>query len=118
MKLMLFCLCLARTALAEDFRVEVDPHVYGHEDFANQGVVAGNLPPRVPRPDALPNKRERDAAFARVPGLAASLGNMDELERDLLYVRAKTRPLADLKLLYPKIPAARLARLKQEAKDY
>lgn len=110
-------LLLARAALAEDFHVEVDPHVYGHKDFAAKGVKTGVIPERVKRPDALPGKREREAAFARVPGLADSLGGMDELERDMLYVRAKTRPLPELKNFYPKIPAAKLARLKEEAKD-
>jgi hypothetical protein len=112
-------LLLAVPALAgdgqPDFQVEVNPNVYPPKAFAGKGVKTGNIPARKKRPDALPDKTDREAAFARVPGLDADVAGLDELDRDLLFVRARTRPLAELRKLYPKIEAKKLTRLKKEA---
>jgi hypothetical protein len=105
---------LARADDAPDFQVEVDPKVYPSAEFESKGVKAGNIPPRVKRPDALPDKKDREAVFARVEGLDKDVAGMDALDRDLLFVRAKTMPLPDLRKLYPKIGEKRLARLKKE----
>ncbi|MGZ3703735.1 MAG: hypothetical protein ACXWSD_18390, partial [Bdellovibrionota bacterium] len=61
------------------------------------------------------NKRDREFTFSQVPGLDKYVSPLDELDRDVLFVRAKTRPLAELKKRYPNIPSALLARLKKEA---
>jgi hypothetical protein len=108
---MILLLLLTLTAHAEDFQVEVNPNTYSQKDFAAKGVKTGTIPERKKRPDALPNKSEREGAFAEVKGLDANLANMDELDRDVLYVRAKTKKLTELKQLYPKIPATQLAQL-------
>jgi hypothetical protein len=97
-----------------DFQVEVDPAVYPAAEFEGKGVKSGNLPPRVKRPDALPDKGNREAAFARVPDLAPDLAGMDELARDLLFVRAKNYTLKELKAHYPKIDPKKLSLLRKE----
>ena len=99
---------------APDYQVEVNPNVYSPSDFADKNVKTGTIPPREKRRDALPDKKDRESVFARVPGLAGDLAGLDELDRDVLFVRAKNRPLTDLKKLYPKISAQRLALLKKE----
>jgi hypothetical protein len=113
---MILILLLALAAHAEDFHVEVNPNTYNQKDFATKGVKTGEIPTRVKHPDALPNKSEREGAFAEVNGLEASLGKMDELDRDVLYVRARTKKLTELKKFYPKIPANQLAQLMKAAK--
>ena len=110
--MILLALILSLTARAEDFQVEVNPNTYSHKDFAARGVKTGDIPERVKRPDALPNKSEREGAFAKVKGLDQSIAGMDELDRDVLYVRAKTKKLSELKILYPKIPAVQLSKLQ------
>lgn len=99
-----------------DLHVEVDPSVYPAGPFAGKGVKTGSLPKRQARADAAPDKARREAAFAKVPGLAANIAGMDELDRDLLYVRARTKPLEELKSLYPKVSGKALARLQKAAK--
>ena len=118
---LLLLLLLAPAANAEDakadspaFQVEVDPKVYPSANFERKGVKSGNIPPRVRRADALPGKTERESAFERVPGLEGAIAGMDELDRDVLFVRAKTRELKELKVFYPKISRQKLARLKKE----
>ena len=111
--MILLALLFSLTAHAEDFQVEVNPNTYSHKDFAARGVKTGDIPERVKRPDALPNKSEREGAFAKVKGLDQSIAGMDELDRDVLYVRAKTKKLSELKALYPKIPGQQLARLQK-----
>lgn len=97
-----------------DYQVEVDPKVYSRKDFEKKGVKAGEMPGRRKRPDALPEKREREEIFARVPGLGAEVAKMDELDRDLLFVRARTKPLKELVKTYPAIGEKTLARLRKE----
>ncbi len=124
MKLAIFLLLLAvfaPRARAEDgntpdFQVEVDPNVYPSAEFEAKGVKSANLPPREKRPDALPDKKDREAVFARVPGLAADVKAMDELDRDLLFVRAKTLAQPELAKKYPQITAKKLSRLRAECR--
>ncbi len=96
-----------------DFQVEVDPAVYPKAAFEKKGVKATNKPARVKRADALPDKAEREAALGKVPGLSSDVANMDELDRDLLFVRARTKPLKELQKTYPDIEAKKLARLRE-----
>lgn len=97
-----------------DYTVEVDPKVYSRKAFEKKGVKAGEMPGRQKRPDALPEKKEREEVFARVPGLEADVAKMDELDRDLLFVRARTKPLKELAKTYPAIGEKTLARLQKE----
>lgn len=97
-----------------DFTVEVDPNVYPPKAFEQKGVATREMPGRVKRPDALPDKKNREEVFARVPGLTADVAKMDELDRDLLFVRARTKPLKELAKSYPAIAEKTLARLQKE----
>jgi hypothetical protein len=97
----------------EGFQVEVDPSVYSKEAFQQKDVNASEKPMRAKRPDALPGKGEREAAFAKVAGLALDVAKMDELDRDLLFVRARTKPLKELQKAYPGIEATKLAKLRE-----
>lgn len=100
-------------ATDETFHVEVDPKVYDPSAFKGKGVKTGKIPPRQKRPDALPDKKDREAAFEKVPGLEQDIAKMDELERDVFFVRAKTKPLKELQNLYPKVDASKLAQLQK-----
>lgn len=97
-----------------DFAVEVDTRVYPKKAFEQKGVKVGETPSRVKRADALPDKTDREKIFARVPGLDAEVAKMDEMDRDLLFVRARTKPLKELAKTYPAIPEKTLARLRKE----
>ncbi len=98
-----------------DFTVEVDPMVYSRKDFDQKGVKTGEIPARKKRPDAIPNRWDREKVFARVPGLKDKIANMDEMDRDLLFLRARTKPLKDLAKTYPSLDQKSLARLKKES---
>lgn len=103
------------TANAEEtFQVEVDPKVYPKKAFEQKDVKASDIPARVKRPDALPSKQERESAFAGVPGLENDVANMDELDRDLLLVRARTKQLKELQKIYPRIDEKKLALLQKQ----
>jgi hypothetical protein len=118
MKFVLLTLLLSTSVFAEsnapDYHVEVNPKVYSPSDFEANGIKTGTIPAKVKRPDALPEKRDREAIFERVPGLAGDIAGMDELARDMLFVRAKNQSLPDLVKLYPMVDAKRLALLKKE----
>ncbi len=98
-----------------EYQVEVNPRVYSPEAFKSKNVKVGTIPVRKKRPDAIPDRKVREEAFGAVPGLQADVVKMDELARDILYVRAKTKPLKDLQNLYPQIAAEKLAQLRKEA---
>jgi hypothetical protein len=61
---------------------------------------------------ALPSPRERDAAFSRA-GLEPSLQGWDAVERDVLYLRARSLPQTELLKRYPKLDAAALQKLRE-----
>ena len=114
MRTALVFLILAGQARSEDFQVEVNPEIYSPADFQHQGVKSRALPTRLKRPDALPEKTERDSVFAKVPDLSSEIKSLDELDRDLLFVRARTKSLSELKRLYPNIKEKTLASLRKE----
>lgn len=105
---------LAHADTEADFQVEVDPATYPAKEFEQKGVRVSKITPRVKRPDALPEKSERDRIFSRVPGLEGDIAKMDELDRDLLFVRARMKPLKELSKIYPGIARNRLAQIKKE----
>ncbi len=104
----------AATPGGTDFQVEVDPKVYPPTAFKNKNVKVGEVPRRITRPDSLPSKQDREKAFALVPGLEIEVTKMDELDRDILYVRAKTKPLKELRNFYPQIAEKKLKLLQKE----
>ncbi|HEY8278748.1 MAG TPA: hypothetical protein VIH99_03945 [Bdellovibrionota bacterium] len=118
MRKFLVLLLLPLLSIAEEgLQVEVNPKVYAPKDFQGKGVKTGKIPPRVRRADRIPDKSNREAAFACVPGLTEDLAKMDELDRDIFYVRAKTKELKELKTLYPSIGEKKLALLQQKLKE-
>ncbi|MEK7691953.1 MAG: hypothetical protein AAB425_13140, partial [Bdellovibrionota bacterium] len=55
---------------------------------------------------------DRDAAFAAA-GLSGQIPNeWDQLDRDLLYLRARSEPLSNLKVRYPALDSSILQKLK------
>jgi len=103
-------------AAESNFQVEVDPYVYPLADFSQEDVKAGIISRRVRRPDAIPDKSERDRTFALVPGLEGEIAKMDELDRDILFVRAKTKSLKELTNFYPQLAEKKLAQLMKVAR--
>ena len=59
----------------------------------------------------MPAPKEREKLFAEV-GLTPLIAEFDSLDRDLLYLRAKDRPLNELRELYPTLPPEPLVRLQ------
>lgn len=98
--------------------IEVNPRVYKPKAFRKHKniKVQALQPTGVPHPQALPDKEQREAVFARVPELAPHIAKMDELDRDLLYMRAKHGTLAEMREKTPDIPAEVLQKLATEAK--
>lgn len=119
-KLLLLSLLFSAFAFAAEVpsgTVEVDPKVYPEKAFRkHKNIQVKALPKRVPHPDALPDKEQREAVFARVPGLESYVKNLDELDRDMLYMRARHGTAAELQEKHPSIPQEILARLQAEAK--
>lgn len=67
---------------------------------------------QIERPDqhyALPDRGEREQVLKGI----RSVKEMDELERDVLFMDLKSLPLKELKKKYPKIPTAELVKLKR-----
>lgn len=64
---------------------------------------------RLPEPEVL------DAFIARVSGLDAAIAKLDAADRDLFYVRVKTRSLAELQKKYPRLAPALLEAAKVES---
>lgn len=59
----------------------------------------------------LPKRSKRVQVFEQA-GLHQELDGLDELDRDLLYIRAKTAELAVLMRAYPKMPREKLEKLR------
>ena len=106
---------LALPAWADDekFEVEVDSSVYSPKSFAGKDRNVQAFEQEKKSPEAIPDQATREQAFEKVPGLAADLAKMDQLDRDMLYVRAKTRKLKALKKFYPQIEEKKLTLLQK-----
>lgn len=111
-----FLLPFAAAAAEESsgFHVLVKPDVYSPKEFEGKGAQVGALPKAGNHPGALPSREKREAVFQKVPGLSAAVAKFDELERDLLYMRAGSKSLKDLKKAYPQLGAKVLSQLKKE----
>lgn len=97
--------------------VEVNPKVYSPKKFKrSKRIQVKPMDKTMPHPDAIPTKEKREEVFARVPGLAEHTEKMDQLDRDLLYMRARNDTAAELQAKHPGIPANILTKLQEEAK--
>lgn len=119
-KLFLLLLFIAIPAFADEIpkgTVELDTKVYKPKAFRkHKNITVKPMTKMVPHPDAIPRKEHREAVFARVPGLADYIQKLDELDRDLLYMRARNNTAAELQEKHPSIPAELLRKLQLEAK--
>jgi hypothetical protein len=61
----------------------------------------------------VPPRGRRDAVF-KAAGLGSETESLDELDRDLLYMRANEWPIDRLRKRYPNYPAEKLETLKAE----
>ena len=64
--------------------------------------------------ESTPQPEVLDAFLARVPGLADAVAKFDALDRDILFIRLQTKPLADLVKQYPKIKRSVLEAAKTD----
>lgn len=95
------------------FEIAVDSAVYPPEAFRAHGFRAEAMPPEAESPFAPPAAEKRDAAFAKVEGLEEEIAEMDALDRDLLFIRARNYAPEKLRGLYPKVAAAKLTALQK-----
>jgi hypothetical protein len=99
-----------------DFKVSVDPKVYAPKDFQKaSGLKTFALPKD--QESQLTSRELREDIFARVSGLSELVRNLDELDRDLLLMRARNRSSQELKSLYPSFPDSVLENLSKEARS-
>ena len=68
-----------------------------------------------PEDERLPEPEVLDAFIARVKGLTEAVRSMDAVDRDVFFVRLKTRGLAELKKRYPKLDGSLLEAAKVES---
>lgn len=95
------------------FKVTVNPSVYDAAAFEKKGFNTTRMPAQVAHPSALPSKEEREEAFAQVKDLEVEIAEMDQLDRDMLFMRARLRPLEQLKKQYPQISGDLLDELQK-----
>ncbi|MGZ3653718.1 MAG: hypothetical protein ACXWSC_21555, partial [Bdellovibrionota bacterium] len=106
-------LLLAVPALAEEatsapIQVEVGPAYGNIRDFPrNPHAVVHRRAAAGPK-STLPELSKRREVFGKVAGLDSSIKGMDEVDLDLLYVRAESLPQAELTKKYPNIPEEQL----------
>lgn len=108
----------ALPAIAEDFSVMVDPLEYPPGAFQREGVKVGELPsaPSEIR-GGIPNRGPREEVFARIEGLLEAISTFDELDRDMLYIRARHLTPAQMEKTYPQIPAKTLEALREAVQE-
>jgi hypothetical protein len=110
-------LILPVTASAEkEFNLQVNPKTYPLKKFRKKNTSVKRMTAERAHPDALPSKERREKVFSRVPNLATHIEKLDQLDRDMLYMRARNDSPGELKNKYPDIPEETLLRLKKEAK--
>jgi hypothetical protein len=96
------------------FEVSVNPGVYSPDAFREKGFSTQELGPEPVNSFAPPAGETRDEIFAKVTGLEAEIAEMDALDRDLLFIRAKNYAPEKLRGIYPKISAEKLTALQLE----
>ena len=126
-KLFLLSLFLALSAQAADskapapdneegkMQVELDPTVYQFKKLpkSKNAVVKKKKKP-AKNIEHAPQKAAREAVFDKVKELGSFVSKYDELEKDLLYIRARSQKLPELKKDYPAFPEKILASLQNE----
>lgn len=106
----LFLICRLSSA-EEGFVLQVDPKKYSPSKF-EKGLEKKVEAMPDSRSRMMPDKEYREEVFAKVPALQSHLVSLDELGRDILFLRTKTLKPSELQKFYPKIPAKTLAALK------
>lgn len=99
-----------------EFQTEVDPKIYSPKDFQKKSGHKTRALPENGRP-LMPSKEERDSVFTKVDGLNSEISNLDELAKDLLYTRAKTRSINELAKIYPNISPQHLTNLQKQIQE-
>lgn len=72
------------------------------------------LPPR-PADEKVPDTQALASFIGAVEGLESALADYDRLDRDIFYVRTRTRSLKELAAKYPKLDRALLRAAKVQA---
>lgn len=94
-----------------EFETGVDEKTYSPSELKKKGVKAKKLSTPKPTQKLLPDHKLRDATYLKVEGLGEAIAGYDEMKRDILYVNARTRTVAELQKQYPEIPEPVLSRL-------
>lgn len=99
-----------------EFQTEVDPNIYSPKEFQKK---SGYKTKTIPEPGKalMPTKEEREAVFTKVDGLNSEISTFDELAKDLLFTRAKTRSINELAKIYPKISVETLTLLQKQIQE-
>lgn len=116
-RILLLLLLLAPAARAEEdtpFELSVDPGTYSLGPFRQKGINAQAMERKKKSPGAIPDRATREAAFKKVKGLAKEITTLDELDRDRLYVLARSRKSDELRRAFPKIPPKLLSSLQKQ----
>ncbi len=96
--------------------VDVNPKVYDSKKFKPQkGLEVREIKPKKTA-QSIPNKTARDAIYKKVRGLDKYVESMDQLDKDMLYIHAKTNEIKPLEKLYPAIPSKILLALQEQIK--
>ena len=96
------------------FSINVDPKVYDPSAFQSiQGAKVGALQEYK---SEIPTREKRESVFAKVRGLDSHLDGWDELERDMLYMKASYKNITALRKDFPKIPQKQLSDLQLQIK--
>lgn len=82
------------------FQIEFDPNYYDQGEYQLSKDVEVTEIETQPA-SGIPDRSEREKIFARVPGLEDQIKHLDELDRDVLLIRARTLSLTALEKLYP-----------------
>lgn len=116
---MLFvCVSIAQAALAQESAPTVpvihvqqlDPTL-PMENFKGKNVKVHNVQELDKNSLNLPSRAEREKLF-KASDLTTQVASWDEMDRDLLVVRARDYPIDRLVSSYPKIPKVKLEKLK------
>ena len=115
-------LCLSSPVMAADAKTESKKPVIEVQQLNSETDLSGFQEPdyRVHKMSetnqSVPTRFERNRAI-KVAGLEPVVKEWDEVDRDVLYMRAKNLSMKDLQKDYPKIKSTLLKRLKKAAES-
>jgi hypothetical protein len=95
-------------------QVEIDPSAYQFNKLPKSKNAAVKKKKKGKAREHVPGKAARESVFDKVKELGSFVSKYDELEKDLLYIRARSEKLAELKKDYPAFPEKVLASLQKE----